>query len=59
MQTIGKYVAAFILALASSYFGPSETEHQEEKKAEIHIRVLVKSPCLAEAIPSNAHEPIS
>ena len=58
MQTIGKYVAAFILALASSYFGPSETEHQEEK-AEIQIRVLLKSPCLAEAIPSNAHEPIS
>lgn len=55
MQTIGKYVAAFILALASSYFGPSEADHPKEKETEIHIRVLRSSPCLA----VKAHHPYS
>ena len=45
MQTISKYVAAFILALASSYFGPSEAQQHQEKEVDIHIRVIQSSPC--------------
>ena len=49
MQTIGKYVAALILALASSYFGPSEEQRQEEKEVHIRVKVFHQSPCLADA----------
>jgi len=51
MQTIGKYAAAFILALASSYFGHSEAEHTKENKAEIRVHVMQKSTCIADAVP--------
>ena len=48
MQTISRYVAAFILALTSSYFGPSEAEQHEEKKAHTHIEIIKASPCIAD-----------
>ena len=59
MQTISKYVAAFILALASSYFGPSEGQKQEEREVHIRVQVIHKSPCLADAILINDQELLS
>ena len=50
MQTIGKYVAALILALASSYFGPSESQHHEEKEIQIRVQIIKPTPCLTDAV---------
>lgn len=50
MQTISKYVAAFILALASSYFGPSESQHHEEKEVQIRVQIIKSSPCVSDTV---------
>lgn len=49
MQTIGKYVAALIIALSSSFFGPSEDTHPKEKEAQIRVRIIKSSPCVTHA----------
>ena len=59
MQTISKYVAAFILALASSYFGPSEAQHHEEKEVEIKIQIIKSAPCSAHATFMYEHDLLS
>lgn len=50
MQTIGKYVAAFILVLASSYFNPSGEHDHTEKEVEVRSELIKTSPCMADAI---------
>ena len=59
MQTISKYVAAFILALASSFFGPSEGQHHEEKEVQISIQVIKTSPCVTGVSLVNKHPLLS
>lgn len=59
MQTIGKYVAAFILVLASSYFNPSEEHEHAEKQVEIRVELIKKSPCMSIATISIERDSLS
>lgn len=55
MQTIGKYVAALIVALTSSFFGPSENIESNEKEAQIHKSVIKTLKCTADVYDQSTY----
>lgn len=59
MQTIGKYVAAFILVLASSYFNPSAEHESLEKEVELHVRVIKTYPCMTDMTTTTERDPLT
>ena len=45
MQTIGKYFAALVLAILSSFSDSEPVETSEEKESVFEIRIKKVSPC--------------
>ncbi len=46
MQTIGKYFAALVLAILSSFSDSEPAETSEEKESVFEIRIKKVSPCV-------------
>ncbi|NND15822.1 MAG: hypothetical protein HKN89_05815 [Eudoraea sp.] len=45
MQTIGKYFAALVLAVLSSFSDAEPAEETQEKETVIKIQIIKLSPC--------------